>query len=246
MALAAVAALAGAVIQSATGFGFALVLSPALFAVLEPAEAVGTLLLLGLALNLLVLLEGGGHADWRRIAPMLLAAFPGLVAGVLLLAALSKEALQVIVGLAVIAAAAWQLRARRSEGGEPRRSELPAAVGWAVGFMSGTLTTSISVSGPPIVLWLEAHGVRPAEFRATLAASFLALNLAGWVVLYAAEGSSTLDAGVVAPLLGLVLAGHVLGALAFRRLDHERFFVIALVLVLCTGAASLAAGLGLV
>jgi hypothetical protein len=62
-------------------------------------------------------------------------------------------------------------------------------------------------------------------------------------VLVAAEGSGSLDAGVVAPLLGLVLAGHVLGALAFRRLDAERFFGIALALVLCTGAASLVAGL---
>ena len=243
MGLAAIAALVGAFIQSATGFGFALVLSPALFAVLEPEEAVGTLLVLGLALNLLVLVEGGWHADWRRMAPMLVAALPGLVVGVVLLSALSKEALQVIVGLAVIAAGAWQLVARRAAGGERRRTELPAAAGWAVGFLSGTLTTSISVSGPPIVLWLEAHGVRPAEFRATLAASFLALNLAGWVVLVAAEGSGSLDAGVVAPLLGLVLSGHVLGALAFRRLDPERFFGAALALVLCTGAASLVAGL---
>jgi uncharacterized membrane protein YfcA len=242
MALAAIAALVGAFIQSATGFGFALVLSPALFAVLEPEEAVGTLLVLGPALNLLVLVEGGWHADWRRVAPMLLAALPGLVVGVLLLSALSKEALQVMVGLAVIGAGAWQLRVRRRSG--PRRpTELPPAAGWAVGFLSGTLTTSISVSGPPIVLWLEAHGVRPAEFRASLAASFLALNLAGWVVLLVAEGSSSLDAGVVAPLLGLVLAGHLLGAVAFRRLDPERFFGIALALVLCAGAASLVAGL---
>ncbi|MET0973920.1 MAG: sulfite exporter TauE/SafE family protein [Thermoleophilaceae bacterium] len=243
MGLAAIAALVGAFIQSATGFGFALVLSPALFAVLEPEEAVGTMLVLGLALNLLVLVEGGWHADWRRMAPMLVAALPGLVVGVVLLSALSKEALQVIVGLAVIAAGAWQLLARRAASGERRRTELPAAAGWAVGFLSGTLTTSISVSGPPIVLWLEARGVRPAEFRATLAASFLALNLAGWVVLVAAEGSGSLDAGVAAPLLGLVLSGHVLGALAFRRLDPERFFGIALALVLCTGAASLVAGL---
>ena len=40
MVLAALAALVGAAVQSATGFGFALVLSPALFAVMEPAEAV--------------------------------------------------------------------------------------------------------------------------------------------------------------------------------------------------------------
>jgi uncharacterized protein len=243
MALAAIAALVGAFIQSATGFGFALVLSPALFAVLEPEEAVGTMLVLGLALNLLVLVEGGWHADWRRVGPILLAALPGLVAGVLLLSALSKEALQVMVGLAVIAAGAWQLRTRRAASDARRRAELPAAAGWAVGFVSGTLTTSISVSGPPIVLWLEAHGVRPAEFRASLAASFLALNLTGWVVLFAAEGSGSLDAGVVAPLLGVVLAGHVLGAVAFRRLDPDRFFGIALALVLCTGVASLVAGL---
>jgi uncharacterized protein len=246
MALAAVAALVGATIQSATGFGFALVLSPAMFAVVEPEEAVGALLLLGLALNLLVLVEDGGHADWRRIAPMLAAAVPGLILGVLLLSALSKEVLQVIVGLAVIGAGAWQLRARRSARSERRRADMPAAVGWAVGFMSGTMTTSISVSGPPIVLWLEAHGVRPTEFRATLAASFLALNLAGWVMLFAAEGSDSVDLGLVAPLLGLVLVGHLLGTAAFRRIDPQRFFVIALVLVVCTGAASLAAGLGLV
>ena len=55
MVLAAAAAFTGASVQSATGFGFALVLSPALFAVLEPFEAVWALLVLGLVLNLLVL-----------------------------------------------------------------------------------------------------------------------------------------------------------------------------------------------
>ena len=117
MALAALAALVGASIQAATGFGFALVLSPALFAVLDPTEAVATLLALGLVLNVFVLIEDGGHANWRRIAPMLLAALPGLVAGLLLLEALSKEALQISVGLAVIGAAALQLSARRAANG---------------------------------------------------------------------------------------------------------------------------------
>ena len=52
MVLAAAAAFTGASVQSATGFGFALVLSPALFAVLEPLEAVWALLALGVVLNL--------------------------------------------------------------------------------------------------------------------------------------------------------------------------------------------------
>jgi uncharacterized protein len=246
MPLAAAAALVGASIQSATGFGFALVLSPALFAAFDPVEAVTSLLLLSLALNLLVLFEGGRpeHVDWRALTPMLVAALPGLAVGAVALALLSKEALQVAVGIAVILAAAWQLSRRSARDPSASHRALPPAAGWAAGFASGALTTSISVSGPPIVLWLEAHGVRPEEFRASLAASFLVLNLAGGAVLLVAEGS-TLDADVVLPLLGLVVAGYALGTMAFRRLEGDRFFALALALVACTGAASLAAGLGL-
>jgi uncharacterized protein len=234
MALAAVAAFAGAAVQSATGFGFALVLSPALFAVMDPVEAVTALLALGLALNLLVLFEGGrpAHVDWRALAPMLAAALPGLAVGAVALTQLSKEALQVAVGVAVILAAGWQLRAAG-----PRLSP------WAAGFASGALTTSISVSGPPLVLWLTGRGVEPQEFRASLAASFLVLNVAGGAVLLGAEGSGAFDAGAVALLLVLVVVGYAVGALAFRRLDRERFFKLVLVLVALTGLASVVAGL---
>jgi uncharacterized membrane protein YfcA len=237
MVLAATAAFAGAFVQSASGFGFALLLSPALFAAADdPVEAVGALLVLGLALNLLVLLEGG-RVDVRAVAPVLVAALPGLALGALLLSELSKSTLQVAVGIAVIGAAGWQLAHRRA--GRERRA--PPA--WLAGLTSGVLTTSISVSGPPLVLWLEARGVGPTEFRATLAASFLALNLSGGLVLLAAEGGAAFDPGLMAPLLALVVAGYALGALAFRRLDAERFFGFVLGLVVATGCASVVAGL---
>jgi len=234
MLLAGAAALLGAVVQSATGFGFALVLSPVLFAVLDPVEAITTLLLAGLALNVLVLADGGREVDWGRLAPLLAAALPGLVAGIVLLTELPKAALQIGVGVAVIAAAIVQLRAVR----------LPLVrSGPVVGFTSGALSTSLGVSGPPIVLWLESHGVSPVEFRATLASSFLVLNLAGGALVLAAEGGAALDLEVAVPLLALVLAGHVIGALAFRRIDVRRFFPLVLALVVCAGAASIAAGL---
>jgi hypothetical protein len=39
-----------------------------------------------------------------------------------------------------------------------------------------------------------------------------------------------------------MLAGYALGALAFRRIATERFFVLALLLVIATGVASVLAG----
>ena len=231
MPLALLAALAGAVVQAATGFGFALVLSPALFAVLDPAESVTALLLLGAALSVLVLLEGH-EVRPRLLAPMLLASLPGLALGALLLSALSKEALQVGVGVAVVAAALWQLRHRSAR-------TLSASV---AGVISGALTTSISINGPPLVLWLEGEGIRPAEFRATLAAAFLALDIAGAALIVSTHGSAAIDLEAVGPLLACVLGGYWIGALAFRRLDSERFFPVVLALVVCTGIASVIAG----
>jgi uncharacterized membrane protein YfcA len=242
MVLAAVAAFAGASVQSATGFGFALILGPALFAVLGPQQAVSALLVLGLALNVLVLADGRrARVRWRALLPALVAAVPGLVAGALILTALPKPALQAAVGATVIVAALVQLRARRAPA-PPREPSLGGAC--AVGMASGALTTSTSVSGPPLVLWLEAQGLQPAEMRTSLAICFLALNLAGGAALIAAGGTEALaGAELLLPLLGLVVAGHLIGARAFRRLDPSRFRLVVFGLVIAAGLASLAAGL---
>jgi uncharacterized membrane protein YfcA len=233
MLLAAVAAVAGAFVQSATGMGFALVLSPALFAVMDPEEAVTVVLILGAVLCVLVCVES------RRVAPhglrrLLLPALPGLAIGVAVLAALSKEALQIGVGVAVAAAAAWQLR----HGAAALR--LPAAL---AGFLSGVLTTTIGVNGPPLALWLESERVPPAVFRLTLAVSFLILDVAGLVLIVSREGADVVDAGELLRLLGCVLVGYALGAAGFRRLDAERFSVLVSMLIICTGLASVVAGI---
>jgi uncharacterized protein len=243
MVLAAAAAFAGAAVQSATGFGFALVLGPALFATLDPYEAITALLVLGLALNLLVLLdrERPEGLRWRVLGALLLAALPGLGLGAVVLGLLSKAALQMAVGVAVIGAALLQWRAPAP--GEAREPSLLSAC--AVGLASGALTTSTSISGPPIVLWLQAHGTPPAEQRAFLAVSFLGLNLAGAAVLLAAGGDGDpAGAGVLLPLLGLVVLGHLLGLWLFRRLDQRRFRPLVLAVIVLAGVASVGAGLG--
>ena len=150
--------------------------------------------------------------------------------------------LQVAVGAAVMAVAGWQLLRRADAPGARASSAAAPQAAWAAGFTSGALTTSISVSGPPIVLWLEALGLRPAELRASLAASFLALNLAGGAVVVAVGGTGAVRLDVLAALLVLSLIGHALGTRAFRRLAGPRFSLVALGLVVCAGLASLVAG----
>jgi uncharacterized protein len=233
MVLAAVAAFAGAFVQSAAGMGFALVLSPVLIALLDPEDAVTTVLILGAVLCALVLFESR-HVGTYGLPRLLVPAAPGLAVGVVVLLALSKQALQIGVGVGVVAAAAWQLR----HGAAALR--LSAIV---AGFLSGVLTTSITVNGPPLALWLESERVSPAVFRATLAAAFLILDVAGIVLIVAREGSDVVDLGWIGPLLACVLVGYAIGAAGFRRLDAERFSAIVSTVVICTGVASILAGI---
>jgi uncharacterized membrane protein YfcA len=242
VALLALVAFAAAAIQATTGLGFALVLGPALFALLDPVPAIVVLTVLGVALNVLVLAgeRRRPRVAWAEVAPILAAAAPGAVVGVLVLRALPKPALQLAVGLAVVAAALLRARARRravaATPGDPR-----ARI--ALGFASGTLTTSAGVNGPPIALWLAHRGLGPAEVRDSLSAAFLGLGLIGAVALApVVAGGVALDPLAVALALGCVVAGHAVGSRAFARLEGARYEPLLLACVLAAGLASAAAG----
>lgn len=241
MALAAIAVLVGALVQSATGFGFALVAGPALLAALDPPEAVMTALGLGLVLNLLMLFAERRDREVRSadVARFGVGAVPGVGLGVLVLRALPKPALQVLVGAIVVAAGLIELRGRRDS-----RARARPASGYLVGLVSGTLTTSTSVNGPPLVLWLGARGARSDALRDSTTAGLLCLSLLGLATL-AAIGSP--PAAAFSPTTAIVLvaaaaAGHYAGRRVFVRLDARRHGWLVLALVLGAGTASIAAG----
>jgi uncharacterized membrane protein YfcA len=240
-ALVGITALAAASVQATTGLGFALVLTPVLFALLAPAGAIVTATVLGLELNLLVLLgeRRRPRVAWSEIVPLLIAAVPGTVFGILLLRALSKPVLQISVGVAVIAAAIVRARVDRSAHG---RGNAPARL--ALGFTSGALTTSTGVSGPPLALWLARRGLTPGELRDSLSAIFLAIGIIALLALVPVLHRAHLDLADIAAGLACVVGGHALGSRAFARLKSHWFDPLLLMVIASAGVASVIAGAG--
>ena len=241
-ALVAIGALAAACVQATTGIGFALVLSPIAFALLTPAGAIVAVTALGLELNLLVLLgeRRRPRVVWGELRPILLAAIPGSVAGVLLLRALPKAALQVAVGVALIAAATLLLRRTIARGHARPAGGLPGRL--AVGFSTGALGTSTGVSGPPLALWLARMGLTPAEVRDSLSASFLVLGVIAFATLVPLLGRAHLDAADLGAGLLCVIGGHAVGSRAFARIDPAWFRPLLVVVIAGAGVASIVAG----
>jgi uncharacterized membrane protein YfcA len=219
--------------------GFALVLTPVMFAFLSPVGAITAVTLLGLVLNVLVLFaeRRRPRVAWAEVAPILIAVAPGTVCGVLVLRTLPKPVLQVVVGAAVIVAALARARAARATAPSDR-----ASLRLAVGFATGALTTSAGVSGPPLALWLSRCRLAPAVLRDSLSAMFLAIGLIAILALLPVLGRAQLDPALLCIALGSVVAGHAFGRRAFTRLDTVRFEPLLLLVVSAAGAGSLVAG----
>ena len=239
---AGVAVLAGAALQSATGFGFALTSAPLLFAAIQPAQAIGLLIMLGLIVNLMTLgTEGRRPQPLKRDSAVILGwGIPGVFAGLLLLNALGKTALQIGVTLGIFATLAVRAFARRRTAGP---ADLPRWAAPAAGFASGALTTSTNTSGPPVVLYALMRGASPVQTRDTLTVTFIGFALLGAAAL-ALGGEDWLPSpAAVAALVPAVVVGHLAGRPVFARLAEHNYEPVLTAVLVATALAGLATAL---
>lgn len=235
----ALAALVGAALASATGFGFALVLAPVAFAVLDAEAAIWTVTLLGLVVNGMTL-----GAERRRprplgaeVAGLLAWSAPGAVGGALALQALSETALQVLVSVVVLAS----LAVRRVR---PGRGPAPAWARPAAGVSLGALNASVGSGGPPVVLYLLRVGAPSERMRDTLTAVFFAVNLLTAPVLLATGVTGFPDGAVLAAGTASAVLGQLAGRVAFRRLAHGGYEAVLVATLAATALGGVLRALG--
>jgi uncharacterized membrane protein YfcA len=113
----------------------------------------------------------------------------------------------------------------------------------AIGLTTGVLTTSAGINGPPIALWLQRTGHTPGEVRDSLSATFLAIGVIASLALVPVLHRAHLHAGLFLAGFAGVALGHALGRRLFRRLHTQRFESLMRLVIVCAGAASIAAGL---
>jgi uncharacterized membrane protein YfcA len=234
------AVLAGAALQSAIGFGFALVAAPLLFAATSPPEAVGLLILLGLEVNLLTLLSEGRrpHPVWGDVLGVMAWSLPGALAGVAVLRALDDLALQLLVTVGVLVTLAINMRAAQRHPATGTPHQPPRWARPAAGLASGALSTSTSTGGPPLVLLLMGRGLRPARVRDTLTTCFVAVAPVSVLALVVTgTGEAVPAAAAVAALVPLTAVGHVAGRRGFARLARGRAYERVLTAVLLATVA---------
>jgi uncharacterized membrane protein YfcA len=231
VAVAAVAVAVGSLVQSATGFGFALLAAPVTTAALGPVESVPTITIAGLVVSGLVLAgEGRRPAVVRRAAWVLtLASIPGMALGAAILARAPEDALRVLVAVVVIVSAVAVVRSRE------RPEHTHRGGGVVAGLVGGVLSTTSGVNGPPLLAHLRTIGAGAVEVRDTLAVVFLVSGVLALVALIVA-GTLEVPSGI-ALIAAAAVVGQVGGRVLFAALENHREAATRTVLAMSVAAA---------
>ncbi len=220
---------ASALLQGLSGFGFSILSLPLLVMYISPKTAVPMLLIFSIVINISVIASCWRSFSFKNIWLVLLGGIAGLPLGTYLLLILDDVWLRKGIGIFIVIFALLLLSGRRWKLKREKTTQL------VIGFFSGIFSGSVSMSGPPVILFLSNKGVQKDEFRASLSGYFLLLNLftipvfyfnglfTGEVMRYCFNWSLALIAGVSA------------GTLIARKIRSEKFNRLVLVLLLLTG-----------
>jgi uncharacterized membrane protein YfcA len=223
-ALLAVLTAGAAFVQASIGVGFALIMAPIL-AFAAPELLPVALLLLMLPLNAFVCWRERHALDWFGAGWITAGRAAGTFVGFWILVAVSAATLNLLVGIATLAAALASLLAPAFD---PNRSAFVTA-----GLMTGITETATGIGGPPLALVYQHH--QAASLRANVAVCFLIGEVFS-VVLLAASGRMNLwqieAAGMLLPALVL---GAAASQMAHGRLDQRRMRLFVLGFAIVSG-----------
>jgi hypothetical protein len=114
-----------------------------------------------------------------------------------------------------------------------------------VGLISGVLGGSMSISGPPIVLFFNNQNVEKSVFRANLIAYFFSIYMAT-IPAYFFGNLLTVDLlGSSVVMVPIMFLGAIIGIRASKKVNEIVFKKITLLLVLFTGIMAILSAWGI-
>lgn len=220
-------------IQGTTSFGFSLVALPLLGIFLPLTVIVPLLVVFSILMNSMILFEVRKDINIKSISLLIISAFVGLPIGTNILMVVDDQLLKMVVGIFITILALLMFFGVKFKVKNEKLAYIP------VGLCSGILNGSVSLSGPPVILFLTNLGVGKAQFRATLTAFFWILNIAT-IVTFAIKGVFTFE---VVKLTGILVPSLVIGVLIgirlARKIKDEQFRKMTIILIFVMGIVSI-------
>lgn len=227
IAIFAAVALAGAITAS-TGFGFGLLLVPPLVFVIGPRDAVVVSNVLSMLFTAYMLTQMYGDVARRTTFTLSGFAALGIPVGLAILVLLDQSVLQAFIATFVLISTVLLTRGIQLHKGG-------LLVDALIGFVAGILRTSTSMSGPPVVIYLQGQGVSPVVFRASMTAFFFVTGvMASIAFLIGGRFSEDILIAMSVGVFALPV-GWLVGNSLFHRMPEQAFRKVVIATLFISG-----------
>ncbi len=227
----------GAVVQSATGFAFAMIVVPAYVLLLNSAAGVQIAIILSVVMSVAHMPRLKSSVPTAILKWIGMGCIAGFPVGIYIYNMLDLAMLKLMVAIFLIIISLengirlWRGR----EGTEKHHKGLLAGVG----AISGVLGTSLAMPGPLVMAYLSRTNLGKDEIRATMISFFVFAYitiLIGQAAVIGIEKETWVSAAYMAPaaLLG-VFFGHQIS----KKINERLFKAIVLVILITAGAVIL-------
>ena len=198
--------------------------TPFLLMIYEPREAIQINLILSLVISMALIAKIRKDVDLGILKRLIWGSLPCLPIGIIIFLLADTGKLKIGISVVILTLTLMLIMNFRLKT-TTRRD-------YAVGGLSGALTTGIGMPGPPLLLYFSGTDTPKAQLRATTLAFYLFIYSVSLViqVLFAGTNKTVWTSSGMA--LPLVVMGLYFGQLLFHRINQQyfRFFTYAILL----------------
>ncbi|MCD6436140.1 MAG: sulfite exporter TauE/SafE family protein, partial [Clostridiales bacterium] len=220
-------------------FGFSLISLPLLSLILDIKLIVPVLVVYSLILNVVIFFSLYKHLKAKEIILMLVTGIACIPLGMQVLLFADENLLKIFVGIFIVA---FSLMLFFNKHYEIKNEKLGSLI---TGALSGILNGSVSLSGPPIAIFMTNKGVEKQQFRANLAFYFFILNIFTMIIFFVGGILTSEVLLFSAKHVVFLLLGVIVGIRTGNKLEENVFRKLIIIVLMVLGSASFISSLNM-
>ena len=168
----------GAFVQSLIGFGYAVFVTPLISLILGPKLAIVFSIITSTFTSYILFFHRGAYSELKNVRILALMAIIGTPVGIFLLFYFNENIIRFLISIAIFVSAGVTLRKKNNAKHNDRIS-----LQIIFGLMSGVMRGTVSMGGPPVVIYQNWVGGTPDVIRNKMYAFFAWISPVGIIFL---------------------------------------------------------------
>jgi uncharacterized membrane protein YfcA len=219
--------LVASVLQTSTGFGFSIMATPFFLMLFLPQEAIQINIILSLVISVSLIYKIKADIDFLLLKRFIFGSLVGAPAGFLIFISINISAFKLGVSILLLLLTLLLIFNVKLKATRVRD--------FIVGGISGLLTTSIGMPGPPLLLYFTGTDTEKGKLRATTLAFYLFIYFISLITQIIFIGTNKMIWVSSLYAIPIVFLGLFAGQMMFKWINQRMFRIFTYILLSCTG-----------